>query len=229
MATLFAGVTFPLAPPGPDKSLVALCDPVIAKMLPFYAAVIRENVGVAFVAAMAGQSATAVADVAGADVGEYLDEVALRFPLLTMHPVRSSEARLRTLEHEAVTVTYRLEYYLPAGLTADQDLRVAPILQAVLRVLTAATYAQRDALVAGSDDVLGQAGVEALRVGRGEFTTRRDVDHRQRMLSLEIEADLRSEGRIDWPAMTRVDASIDVGAEADGLLLPDFVQVRKTP
>jgi hypothetical protein len=225
------GITYPVALPGADKSLVPFVDPVLAKLLPYYRAVLRHYLDAAFASAMAGQATTACSEAVGVDVSEYLENLAPRLPLLAMYPVRTGEARLVTLELYADTTVYRLDYYLPV-LNADQAVRVLPLLQAARKLLVGATYAQGDENVAGSlasSGVLAQAGVTEMRVGRSEFTKMGEAAHRVPLLSIEVEVDVQGRPTFDGADLSAINASLDVGAEADGALFPNLVEVKHTP
>lgn len=194
---LLGGLVLPDTAVATGGDLLAVCDPWLAAALPYFQHCINRALAGQLRAALAGQSLNA--DTAKAacvetlpvDPAEVIASRALRFPLLAGYPVSATFAE-RTMQHERMVVTYRLDYILPP-LTHEQSTRIAPVLQAVAGVVLLALRASgTDSYQSGADVFDGLH--EQARVVNATFGAydRADLAQRLPALSLTLEVALRS-------------------------------------
>lgn len=184
------GTVLPTTAPGTGGDLLALCDPWLAAALPYLQHCLNRALASLYRAAMAGQalaSDSACVETLPLDPALYLHTRALRLPLLCMHPVSATFAE-RTLQHERMTVRYRLDYLLNA-ITHEQAARIVPVLQAAASVLMQAVRRAGSASYQGGADIWQATGVEAVRVESATFGAfdRGDLAQMHPALSLLID------------------------------------------
>lgn len=192
-----AGVTLPTTTPATGADLLGTCDPWLAAALPYFKHCLNRALARPYAAAMAGQVLTgattaACVETLPVDPAPYLASRALRLPLLCGYPVSATFAE-RTMHHERMAVTYRLDYLLQP-VTHDQAQRVAPVLQAAAGVLMQAIRRGSSASYQSGADVWTDTLVEYVRCTGATFGIfdRADLAHPLPALSLTVEVGCRT-------------------------------------
>lgn len=192
-----AGVTLPTTTPTTGADLLGTCDPWLAAALPYFQHCLNRALARPYAAAMAGQVLTgtttaACVETLPVDPAPYLASRGLRLPLLCGYPVSATFAE-RTMQHERMAVTYRLDYLLHP-VTHDQAQRVAPVLQAGAGVLMQAIRRGASASYQSGADVWPDTLVEYVRCTGATFGIfdRADLAHPLPALSLTVEVGCRT-------------------------------------
>jgi hypothetical protein len=191
------GVTLPAPPTTTGGDLLPRCDPWLAEALPYFRSCLNRALGPALHAAMAGQirvppTQAACLETLPVDPVLLLAPRALKLPLLAGYPVSATFAE-RTLHHERMAVTYRLDYLLPP-IGHEQAQRITPALQAAAGVLLQAIRRAGAASHEGGRPVWAVSGVEYVRAVSATFGALDGADLAQRLpaLSLTVEVGLRT-------------------------------------
>lgn len=166
------GVTFPVAPPGTGQSLLEACDPICAKLLDFFEAVINACLGDAVAASLAGGSDNGKGVAQKTCVDPSVWNVAERysFPLLALYPISDEAADERTLQRDRTVTRYGLVWSLPR-LTTEEAERVFPALPACRRLLIAALEKVVNAEYDNGASPFADTGVDKVTIGAARYGT----------------------------------------------------------
>lgn len=171
MAKLVGGLSFPIAAPGVDGSLLALCDPFLAVAVPFFRDSVNRAFSTAYTAAMAGQAAIADPTQAACvqtcthDPAPWLTPHTHRFPILALYlvsgePEKPTQGRTIGAKH-----VYRMVYVLPS-MHLDQAERVLPLLNAFPLLINYLIESLCDPQFDNNEDPWGDAGLSEINMGR---------------------------------------------------------------
>lgn len=192
------GVALPASPPATGADLLGTCDPWLAEALPYLQHCLNRALAAQLRAAFAGQvngppaTLAACVETLPVDPTLVLAPRAMRLPMLAGYPVSATFAE-RTLHHERMAVTYRLDYLLPP-VAHEQSQRILPALQAAAGVLLLAIRRGGSPSHAADRNVWEASGVEHVRAVSATFGVleQADLAHRLPALSLTVEVGMRS-------------------------------------
>ncbi len=226
MGLKFGGITYPLVAQADGAAVVGVADPFTAKALPFWQKCIATYIETAYAAAMKGQTIGATnracQTILAVDPVPWIDTEIIKPPLLALYPVKERFAGL-TLERDTTVTDYKLAYVLPA-VTFDKYKLLAPMLQAVFRLLTCVTEQQRDASYAAGELVWDAAGTMSVLFGEAQYGSLESIKQSGHFMpaffadvNVTLESTFDQTGAV---TLTDQQATIDEGTSEDGLL-PD--------
>lgn len=168
-AFTFGGVTYPLASQASDTSLLALCDPTIAKLVAFLASVLETHVGAALVGAADGVApiAAMVANTISLNPSDVSKVDQLDFPLLAVWR-KASEKKSRTGNWVHSEWRIGVAYILPP-LSAARAIQLHPALNAVEQAIVNRLHLGYDPAFNSGERILAAAGIAACRVDKSEI------------------------------------------------------------
>jgi hypothetical protein len=223
MPLKLGGVTFPIASPGTGGNLLASCEPFLNKALPFFKACINSYFETAYVAAMANQAivqagSRACAETTNLDPGVFLASRTFKFPLLSIYPTEIEQAeKNHNVSFETFT-TYDLIYLLPE-MPTEQATRILPLLSAVYKMLVIVCERQGDPAYNSNERVWAQAGIEAVKLGKGQFVFANKGELAMPGLKVQIEVCDKTAWVDSVPALQGMTNAIDTSGDPDGTLV----------
>lgn len=222
------GVSFPVDDSPFVASITAL-DPVLARALVFYKAMLETHLGAYFAAMVTDSGATnlsssIVAETVGYDVTPYLTADQYKFPLLAMYSTEE-EIKDHTVAWYKSTNKYVLLYVLPP-LTAAQANKILPILKGIKSVIVDRTIQGYDPAYQNSLEVWADVGVMEIGVTNARYGALPNVTTNLTFpaLELSIECQERENANPGLDTLSGLDTAIDVSnsTPADDITVAEF-------
>lgn len=233
MALTFGGITYPLVAQADGAAVVSVADPFIAKALPFWQRCIATYIETAYAAVMKGQTIgltnRACQTTLDIDPVPWLDTQIIKPPVLAIYPVKEGFARL-TMERDTTVTDYKVAYVMPA-VTFEKYKLLAPMLQAVFRLLVCVTEQQFDASYESGQRVWDAAGTMSVVFGEAQYGSLESADkigHFLPAFFADVNVSLESAfNQTGATTMTDQEVTVDEGTDAgtgEGGLLEDAVE-----
>jgi hypothetical protein len=221
---IFGGITYPLVAQAAAQPVVSVADPFLSKALPYWQTCIETYCVAAYAAVMTNQTEGAInracKTTLAIDPLPWIDVQTIQPPVLALYPVEEVFGRL-TLEHDQTVTDYKLAYVLPA-VTYDRFKALAPMLQAVFRLIVAVTEQQHDAAYDSDARVWDDAETVAVTFGKvqyGQLESADKIGHFMPAFFADVNVAIRGEYyRTDAVTMTDQEVTVDEGTSEDGLL-----------
>ena len=219
----FGAVTYPI-PASPLVGARLALDPALDAMLAFYVAMIQDKLGAYFDAlvptiGLSDLVGKIVAESIGYDPTPFLKSGAYKFPLLAMYRTED-ETNEHTVAWYKTSSSWAIIYVLPT-LTAAQASSLVHILKGVRAVITDRTIQGYDQTYLDGKEVLLDAGIMSVSIGKARYGTIPELDTRLVFPALELTliVDEREEASPNLEDLTRLDTDLDVsnGTPADDL------------
>lgn len=165
----FGGVRYPLSAQPSDTSLLAICDPTVAKLTDFFKSILETHVGPALIGAAAGvspitQMVAMTIPINPSDVSK-VDQ--LDFPLLAVWR-KASEKKNKTSNWVHSEWRFGAAVIYPP-LSASQAIQLHPSLNSVEQVITNRLHLGYDPSFNDGERILEAAGIAACRVLSSEI------------------------------------------------------------